>query len=102
MPVPVPVLDFLLDNGNLDRISHTLVNALAIASGMVCDGAKASCAAKISSAIDAAQLGYRMYCDGQQFYGNDGLVVKGVENTIQSICEMVRDGMKDTDKKIIN
>ena len=90
-----------LDNGDLDRISHTLVNALAIASGIVCDGAKASCAAKISSSIDAAQLGYRMYCDGQQFYGNDGLVVKGVENTIQSICEMVRDGMKDTDKKII-
>lgn len=90
-----------LNGGDLDDISHTLVNALAIASGIVCDGAKASCAAKISSAIDAAQLGYQMYRDGQQFYGGDGLVVKGVENTIRSICEMGRDGMKGTDKKII-
>ena len=90
-----------LGGGDLDDISHTLVNALAIASGMVCDGAKASCAAKISSAIDAAQLGYQMYQKGQQFYGGDGLVFKGVENTIRSISEMGRDGMKETDRKII-
>ena len=90
-----------LGGGDLDDVSHTLVNALAIASGMVCDGAKASCAAKISSAIDAAQLGYQMYQKGQQFYGGDGLVFKGVENTIRSISEMGRDGMKETDRKII-
>ena len=90
-----------LDGGDLDDVSHTLVNALAIASGIVCDGAKASCAAKISSSIDAAQLGHQMYRDGQQFYGGDGLVVKGVENTIRSICEVGREGMKDTDRKII-
>ena len=90
-----------LDGGNLNDVSHTLVNALAITSGMVCDGAKASCAAKISSAIDAAQLGYQMYRAGQQFYGGDGLVFKGVENTIRSISEMGRDGMKETDRKII-
>ena len=90
-----------LGGGDLDDISHTLVNSLAIASGIVCDGAKASCAAKISSAIDAAQLGYQMYRDGQQFYGGDGLVFKGVENTIRSISEMGRDGMKETDRKII-
>ena len=90
-----------LDGGDLDDVSHTLVNALAIASGIVCDGAKASCAAKISSSIDAAQLGHQMYRDGQQFYGGDGLVVKGVENTIRSICEVGREGMRDTDKKII-
>ena len=90
-----------LGGGDLDDISHTLVNALAIASGMVCDGAKASCAAKISSAIDAAQLGYQMYQKGQQFYGGDGLVFKGVENTIRSISEMGRDGMKETDRKIV-
>ena len=90
-----------LDGGDLDDVSHTLVNALAIASGIVCDGAKASCAAKISSSIDAAQLGHQMYRDGQQFYGGDGLVLKGVENTIRSICEVGREGMKDTDRKII-
>ena len=90
-----------LNGGNLDDVSHTLVNTLAISSGIVCDGAKASCAAKISSSIDAAQLGYRMYRDGQQFYGGDGLILKGVENTIRSICEVGRDGMKETDRKII-
>jgi len=90
-----------LGGGGLDDVSHTLVNSLAIASGIVCDGAKASCAAKISSSIDAAQLGYQMYRDGQQFYGGDGLVLKGVENTIRSIAEMGRDGMKETDRKII-
>jgi len=90
-----------LGGGDLDDVSHTLVNALAIASGMVCDGAKASCAAKISSAIDAAQLGYQMYQKGQQFYGGDGLVLKGVENTIRSISAVGRDGMRETDRKII-
>ena len=90
-----------LNGGDLDDVSHTLVNTLAISSGIVCDGAKASCAAKISSSIDAAQLGYRMYRDGQQFYGGDGLILKGVENTIRSICEVGRDGMRETDRKII-
>lgn len=60
---------------------HTVVNALAVISGMVCDGAKASCAAKIAESVDAAILGYNMYVKGQQFYGGDGIVKKGVENT---------------------
>ena len=90
-----------LGGGDLKVINHTLVNSLAIASGMVCDGAKASCAAKIASSIDAALTGYYMYREGQQFYANDGIIFKGVENTINSVNEMVRDGMKGTDDKII-
>lgn len=90
-----------LGGGDLKVVNHTLVNSLAIASGIVCDGAKASCAAKIASALDAALTGYYMYKEGQQFYANDGIIFKGVENTIDSVSEMVRDGMKGTDDKII-
>lgn len=83
-------------------VIHTIVNALAITSGIVCDGAKASCAAKISATVDAGILGFEMYQNGQQFYGGDGLVKKGVENTIQSISRLGRIGMKETDKEIIS
>lgn len=90
-----------LEGGDLKVIAHTLVNALAIASGIVCDGAKASCAAKIAVAVDTGILGYKMYKKGQQFYGGDGLVAKGVENTIRNIGRLGKDGMRETDKEII-
>ena len=90
-----------LQGGGYDMIAHTVVNALAMDSGIVCDGAKASCAAKISSAIDAGLLGLEMYHGGNQFYGGDGLVRKGVENTIAAIGKLAQDGMGETDKEII-
>ena len=90
-----------LDGGDLTVLAHTLVNALAITSGIVCDGAKASCAAKIAAAVDAGVLGYKMYKTGRQFYGGDGLVAKGVENTIRTIGRLGKDGMRETDKEII-
>ena len=90
-----------LQGGRYDTIAHTVVNALAMDSGIVCDGAKASCAAKISSAIDAGILGLEMYHSGDQFYGGDGLVKKGVENTIATIGRLAQDGMGPTDKEII-
>ena len=91
-----------LCGGDYQAVIHTIVNALAITSGIVCDGAKASCAAKISAAVDAGILGFEMYRNGQQFYGGDGLVLKGVENTIRNISRLGRIGMKETDKEIIN
>lgn len=91
-----------LRSGDYKSVIHTIVNALAITSGIVCDGAKASCAAKISAAVDAGILGFEMYRNGQQFYGGDGLVEKGVENTIRNISRLGRIGMKETDKEIIS
>lgn len=91
---------FLL-GGDIDEVAHTLVNSIAIASGIICDGAKPSCAAKIASSVDAALLGYEMYRHGQQFYGEDGIVSKGVENTIHNICRIGADGMNETDEEII-
>ena len=90
-----------LCTGSLDMISHTIVNALAITSGIVCDGAKASCAAKIASAVDVGILGFELYQNGQQFYSGDGLVSKGVENTIRNIGILGREGMQEADKTII-
>lgn len=90
-----------LQGGGYEEISHTLVNALATVSGMICDGAKPSCAAKIASAVDAGILGYQMCCDGEQFYGGEGIVTKGVENTIHNIGRLGHDGMRETDKEII-
>ena len=74
---------------------------MAISSGIVCDGAKASCAAKIAMAVDAGIMGFEMFSEGCQFYGGDGLVSKGVENTIRNISILGHDGMKETDRKII-
>lgn len=90
-----------LQGGREDAIAHTLVNAIAIVSGIVCDGAKPSCAAKIASSLDAAFLGYDMYLNNEQFYGGDGIVSKGVENTIYNIGRLGADGMYETDKEII-
>lgn len=90
-----------LCGGGYEEVIHTVVNALAIVSGMVCDGAKASCAAKIAESVDAGILGYNMYLRGQQFYAGDGLVTRGVEATIHNIGRLGKDGMKETNEEII-
>ena len=90
-----------LCGGGYEEVIHTVVNALAIVSGMVCDGAKASCAAKIAESVDAGILGYNMYIRGQQFYAGDGIVTRGVEATIHNIGRLGKDGMRETNEEII-
>ena len=90
-----------LQGADLKTISHTLVNAVAIGSGMVCDGAKPSCAAKIAIAVDAGILGYEMYQHGVQFRSGEGIVSKGVENTIRNVSRLGAEGMRETDREII-
>ena len=90
-----------MQGGGVDAVAHTVVNAIAINSGIVCDGAKASCAAKISVAVEAGLMGLSMYNKGNQFFGGDGLVKKGVENTIDTVGRLARFGMKQTDEEII-
>lgn len=82
-------------------IAHTIVNTLAVTSGIVCDGAKSSCAAKIATAVETGIFGYEMFKHGQQFYAGDGLVVKGVENSIANFGRLAREGMRETDLEII-
>lgn len=90
-----------LQGGDERQISHVIVNCLAITSGIVCDGAKPSCAAKIAASLDAAMLAYHMALEEQQFRDGEGIVKKGVENTIKNVATLGRDGMKETDKEIL-
>jgi L-cysteine desulfidase len=91
-----------LYGGGLYEISHTIVNCLAITSGIVCDGAKPSCAGKIAAALDSALLGRHMIMNNQQFRGGDGILKKGVEQTISTVSRLSKDGMKQTDREILD
>nr|WP_325194630.1 L-serine ammonia-lyase, iron-sulfur-dependent, subunit alpha [uncultured Oscillibacter sp.] len=92
-----------LRGGRFDIIAHTIANTLAICSGMICDGAKPSCAAKIASAVDAGLMGYNMYLNGgHQFVGGEGIIQKGVENTIVNVGRLARQGMRRTDEEILD
>lgn len=82
-------------------VKSVLINALAINSGVVCDGAKASCAAKIASAVESGLLGMQMYMHGKEFYGGDGIVARDVESTIRNVGQLAQSGMAETDKEII-
>ena len=90
-----------LYGGGYEQIKHTLVNAMAITSGIICDGAKPSCAAKIATSVDAGLLGYHMYRCGNQFYAGDGIVKSGIEHTIETVGALAHTGMADTDRQII-
>ena len=79
----------------------TVSNALASISGIVCDGAKASCAARISTAVEAGIMGYQMAKKGQNFDGGDGLVMDEIEDTIRCIGLLASIGMKGTNEEII-
>lgn len=91
-----------LKGGDYKDIAHTIVNALAITSGIICDGAKSSCAAKIAFSVEAGILGYEMYKMGEQFYGGGGVISKGVEHTIENIGHLGKVGIKETDKEILS
>lgn len=91
-----------LNGGDYETVVHTVINAVAIVSGMVCDGAKASCAAKIAEAVDAGIIGYNMCIRGQNFEAGDGIVKAGIEDMIQNVGRLAKDGMKETNEEIIN
>ncbi len=91
-----------LCGGKLEDIEHTVVNSVAILSGMICDGAKASCAAKIAAAVDAGILGYNMYKSGQEFHSGEGIVADTVEDTIKNVGRLGKEGMKTTNDEIID
>lgn len=91
-----------LNGGGYDAVIYTVINAVAILSGTICDGAKASCAAKIAEAVDAGIIGYHMYLRGQNFQGGDGIVSDEVEGTLGNVGRLAREGMKKTNEEIID
>lgn len=90
-----------LYGGGCTAISHTVVNALAILSGTICDGAKPSCAAKIAAAVDAGIMGWRMYLHHREFRSGEGIVGGSVDNTIENVGILAQQGMLQTDKTIL-
>lgn len=90
-----------LCGGDENAVNHTLVNSLVIVSGIICDGAKPSCAAKIASAVQAGIFGYEMWQNGQQFRYGEGIVNSCVESTITNVARLGREGMAETDKEIV-
>lgn len=90
-----------LHGGGYAELAHTLVNSIVIVSGIICDGAKPSCAAKIASSVEAGILGYHMYMNGQEFKSGDGIVDNGVEATIRNVGRLGKEGMRETDKEIV-
>ena len=91
-----------LVDGSVEAVSATIVNALGMISGTVCDGAKPSCATKIASAVEAGLLGLDLYQSGHGLKGGDGLIKADVEKTIQSIGQLAREGMRQTDSEILD
>lgn len=92
---------YLLDHPK-SVLCDTITNTIATVGGMVCDGAKSSCAAKISTALQTALLGMKMGVHDRAFQPGEGLVKEDVEETISNIGRMGREGMKATDNEILN
>lgn len=84
-----------------DVIEHTIVNTLGSVSGIICDGAKPACASKIAASVEAGILGFHMAQKGQNFKAGEGIVAAEIEKTIENIGRLGRDGMRETDKEIL-
>lgn len=91
-----------LAGGTYDRIMQAISNTVADVSGIICDGAKSSCAAKIASSVDAAIMCHYMAMSGESFDGGDGIINWDIERTVENVIRIGRDGMKETDEEIIN
>ncbi len=90
-----------LYGGDDEQVAQTISNVLAIDSGIICDGAKSSCAAKIASAVEAGLVGMEMSRKGKKFLSGDGILEENVESTIENIGDIARNGMRETDEEII-
>lgn len=90
-----------LSGGNFEAVCCTVSNALAVVSGMICDGAKPSCAGKIAMAVEAGIMGFQMYGRGQRFLGGDGIVGGAIDETVANVGKVASEGMKATNETII-
>ena len=91
-----------LVDGSYEAVSATITNTLGMISGTVCDGAKPSCATKIASAVEAGLLGFDLYENGKALHGGDGILKNDVEKTIESVGQLAREGMRETDEEILD
>ena len=90
-----------LYGGGYEAVAGTVLNALGIISGTVCDGAKSSCAAKIAAAVESGILGYHMYLNHRQFRDGEGIIASDVDRTIRNVGVLAKEGMQETDHVIL-
>ncbi len=90
-----------LDGADYDTVAQTVTNSVANVGGMVCDGAKSSCAGKITTALDSALLGYDLARHDLGFKSGEGIVKDSVDKTVQCVGQMAREGMRSTDEEIL-
>lgn len=90
-----------LQGADEKAIGHTIINAVAILSGTICDGAKPSCAAKIAESVDAGILGYKMYLSGNNFQPGDGIIGGDLHDTVVNVGVLAKAGMRGTDRTIL-
>jgi len=90
-----------LHGAGYEGICHTLINAVAMISGCICDGAKASCASKIAMGVNCGILGYEMFEKGNNFRSGDGIVGTEAEDTIKNVGILASQGMRETDRVIL-
>lgn len=91
-----------MNGAGYEEISETITNTICTTGGIVCDGAKSSCAAKIATAVTAALTGWQMASHQRVFQPGEGLVTENVEDTIANVGRMGREGMRSTDVEILN
>ena len=91
-----------LDGGTLEQIDQTITNSIATSSGMVCDGAKPSCAAKIATSLESAIMAHDLAMANQAFQSGEGIVMDNVEQTIDAVGCVASQGMHITDQVILN
>ena len=91
-----------LEGGTLEQINKTVTNTLANISGIVCDGAKASCAAKIATSVDASMMSHYLAMEGQCYSPKTGILKENIEETIIAVGRLGKEGMKETDKEILD
>lgn len=95
-------ITFMATNGDARKMAKTVTNTLANVGGILCDGAKPSCAAKIASSLQAALMAHAMSMKDRVFKGGEGIVEKDIEDTIRNIGYIGKIGMKGTDTDILN
>ncbi|EHK2348085.1 L-serine ammonia-lyase, iron-sulfur-dependent, subunit alpha [Clostridium perfringens] len=88
--------------GNLENINYCINNMISDLSGMICDGAKETCALKIATGTNAAIQCANLAINGISATANDGIVAKDVEETIESIETLIQNGFKNVDDTILN
>ena len=91
-----------LEGGSDEQIGMTIVNALEGVSGVICDGAKASCAAKIAAGLESAFIGHLLAMEKKSYQPFTGFIRKNVDDTIEAVARIASEGMKDTDKTILD